>query len=95
MKTFTTFMENKEQEEAVENIHQLMNYTKKDPDHPMSDFARSFLEDPDSVKYDDLVTFLDDYACPDRCLGINSARFAAMMKSLSRHMKQKQLGPWA
>ena len=82
------------QKNAIKSVHQLMHCTREQSDHPMSDLAKNFLEDPDSVEYDDLVTFIDDYACPDMCLGINSVRFAAMLKSLSRHMKQKQLGPW-
>jgi hypothetical protein len=86
MKTFTTFMENEEQEGAVERVLTFMHYTDKD--HPMYDITQNFLEDPDSVEFNDLVTFLDDYACPDMCLGIDPVRFAAMMKSLSRHWKQ-------
>ena len=83
MKTFTTFMENEEQEKAIRRVRNVMQYTNKD--HPMYDITQSFLEDPDSVEFNDLVTFLDDYACPDMCLGINPVRFAAMMKHLSRN----------
>ena len=82
MKTFTMFVEDRDQQMAA--VHKVLNFMAYELDtekHPeWKDLVNNLLIDPKKVNGKDLVAFLDDHICPDMCLGIPPVRFSAMIK---------------